>query len=212
MTDIRLFFSKKDIAKYISHLDLVRLFSRAVMRCELPIWFTEGFNPHPYMTFALPLSLGIESEREAIDIRLNEDLTLNNVVDSLNKVLPNGIKMLDGNIPKYKPKEIVSALYEITVSGNKIEQFNEFINQNQILVQKKSKKQLTEIDLKNEFEIKLLDQKQDLVINILLPTGLTKNINPNLFTNAFLSFSNEQSTQVNIVRKAIYCANGEIFS
>jgi radical SAM-linked protein len=66
-TDIRVFFSKTGNAKYISHLDLYRSFSRAIQRSGLPVWITEGFNPHIYITFALPLALGIEGQEEAMD-------------------------------------------------------------------------------------------------------------------------------------------------
>lgn len=61
MTTVRIFYKKLDVAKYISHLDMQRCMQRAVKRAKLPVWYTEGFNPHPYITFALPISLGIES-------------------------------------------------------------------------------------------------------------------------------------------------------
>ena len=66
--DVRLFYSKTGSAKYISHLDTMRAFQRAFRRCrDLDFWYTEGFNPHLYLTFALPLSLGYESGAETVD-------------------------------------------------------------------------------------------------------------------------------------------------
>ena len=59
--------------RFISHLDMTRFMARVIRRAELPVWYTEGFNPHLYMTFALPLSLGFESEYEVVDIRLLDD-------------------------------------------------------------------------------------------------------------------------------------------
>ncbi|MBQ9964192.1 MAG: DUF2344 domain-containing protein, partial [Clostridia bacterium] len=59
---MRITFSKTGSARYISHLDLNRTMTRAVRRAGLPIWYTEGFNRHPYLTFAAPLSLGYEGE------------------------------------------------------------------------------------------------------------------------------------------------------
>ena len=59
--------------RFISHLDMTRFMSRTIRRAELPVWYTEGFNPHLYMTFALPLSLGFESDYEVVDIRLLDD-------------------------------------------------------------------------------------------------------------------------------------------
>ncbi|MBR3737453.1 MAG: TIGR03936 family radical SAM-associated protein, partial [Eubacterium sp.] len=73
MQEIRLRFSKTDTAKYISHLDINRAFQRAFSRAKINLWYTEGFNPHPYMSFSLPLSLGVESLCENVDIRIIDD-------------------------------------------------------------------------------------------------------------------------------------------
>ena len=58
---VRLVFSKTGRARYISHLDLNRTMARVLRRAGIPLWYTEGFNKHPYITFAAPLSLGCES-------------------------------------------------------------------------------------------------------------------------------------------------------
>ena len=70
MREVRLKFSKTGQAKYISHLDTNRVFSRAFSRAKINLWYTEGFNPRPYMSFSLPLSLGVESLCENVDIRI----------------------------------------------------------------------------------------------------------------------------------------------
>ena len=72
MKNVRILFSKTGRAKYVSHLDLVRAMTRAVRRANIPLWYTEGFNRHPYLTFASPLSLGYEGLRESVDIRMEE--------------------------------------------------------------------------------------------------------------------------------------------
>ena len=68
MKDIRIRFEKTGRARYISHLDLTRAMTRAVRRAGLPIWYTEGFNKHPYLTFAAPLSLGFEGTDESLSL------------------------------------------------------------------------------------------------------------------------------------------------
>ena len=73
-TTVRIRFSKTGRARYISHLDLNRTMTRAVRRAGLPIWYTEGFNPKPKITFAAPLSIGTESMCEFMDIRLTEKM------------------------------------------------------------------------------------------------------------------------------------------
>ena len=95
MREVRLRFSKTDRAKYISHLDTNRVFQRAFSRAKINLWFTEGFNPHPFMSFSLPLSLGVESLCENVDIRLLDDMTDSELKSRMNGVLPDGIRIVD---------------------------------------------------------------------------------------------------------------------
>ena len=74
MQNVRIWFSKTGVVKYISHLDLTRCMARALKLSGLPVWYTQGFNPRIYMTFAMPLSLGVSGLRECVDIRLTEEL------------------------------------------------------------------------------------------------------------------------------------------
>ena len=92
---IRVFFEKKDIARYLSHLDLMRCFTRAVKRTGADVWYTEGFNPHLYLMFPAPLSLGFESEYEVVDMRMEEEQDLGLFVEKLNEALPSGIQCGD---------------------------------------------------------------------------------------------------------------------
>ena len=111
MRAVRLNFSKTGRAIYISHLDINRMMTRAVRRAKLPMWYTEGFNPHPYLTFALPLSLGQSSDCEYMDIRIEGDITDEEIMNRLNAVLPEGVKILSVSAPVYDAKEIEKALY-----------------------------------------------------------------------------------------------------
>ena len=92
MREVRLRFSKTDRCKYISHLDINRCMARALSRAKIPLWYTEGFNPHPYMSFSLPLSLGVESFCESVDLRIVGDITNQEIKDNLNEMLPEGIR------------------------------------------------------------------------------------------------------------------------
>jgi len=123
MQNIRIWFSKRGRAKYISHLDLMRAMSRAVRRAGLPIWYTEGFNPHPYLSFALPLPLGQESLREAMDIRLLAGMPLDEITRRFEGVLPEGIEVLSAAQPWCGPGEIAAAAYEIAIPCGDPEEF-----------------------------------------------------------------------------------------
>ena len=95
MREVRLRFSKTGRLKYISHLDINRAMSRALKRAGIPLWYTEGFNPHPYMSFSLPLSLGVESLCENVDLRITGEITNKEIKDRLNSVLPEDLKIVD---------------------------------------------------------------------------------------------------------------------
>ena len=73
MHTIRIWFTKTGEAAYISLLDLQRVMGRALKRSGLPVWYTLGFNPHIYMTFACPLSLGQESLVESVDVKTEQE-------------------------------------------------------------------------------------------------------------------------------------------
>ena len=115
MRCVRIRFSKTGRMIYISHLDINRLRTRAVRRAKLPMWYTEGFNPHPYIAFALPLSLGQSSECEYMDIRIEGDMTNAQVEESLRAVMPEGIGIVSVTDPVFSPNEIVSAKYGVTL-------------------------------------------------------------------------------------------------
>ena len=90
MKNVRIYFKKTDRMKFVSHLDMTRVMSRLIKKSGIPIWYTEGFNKHIYMNFALPLSLGFEGFGEIMDIRLVDDEYKNeNVLNNLQKVCPN---------------------------------------------------------------------------------------------------------------------------
>ena len=92
---LRLRFNKEGLARFISHLDLMRTFERAFRRAELPIAFSQGFNPRPKMTFASALSVGISSSSEYLDVEFSEDVSASDVALKLNPALPEGIKVTD---------------------------------------------------------------------------------------------------------------------
>lgn len=100
MYKIRFTFTKKGFLKYISHLDLMRLLQRAMRRANLPLKMSEGFSPHPKLSIARALKLGLESENEEASIMLKESMSVDEFKDRLQKQLPQGMEIKDaqGNI------------------------------------------------------------------------------------------------------------------
>ena len=89
--------------------------ARALRRAQIDVWFTQGFNPHPYITFALPLSLFYESACEVMDMRLEGELPLADVRVRLAAQMPEGILVREAAEPVMKPTAIELASYEITL-------------------------------------------------------------------------------------------------
>ena len=89
----RALFEKLGNARFISHLDLMRLFQRAFKRAGLPLTHTQGFNPRPSVSIALPLSLGAESHCELLDFDLEQPVSLDDIRDRLNEALIEGIRV-----------------------------------------------------------------------------------------------------------------------
>jgi radical SAM-linked protein len=95
MYKVNFIFTKKGLMKYISHLDLMRLFMRSLRRAELPIKITQGFNPHPKFSIKRALKLGVESENEEAAIVLKEAIKPEEFKERMQKQLPEGISIRD---------------------------------------------------------------------------------------------------------------------
>ncbi len=207
MNNVRIFFAKTGRAIYISHLDLYRVFQRAVKRCKLPVWETQGFNPHIYITFALPLALGTEGICESLDTKLTEDISFEEICERLNSALPRDIRVLSAAEPVYKNTDIEKSEYEICISTD-WDKLCGFFSQEKIITEKKTKKGISEIDLKPMIEIV---EMKDGFIRMRLPSGTQTNINANLVFEAFEKQFDMEIDTLNIKRTAVYCQNGEIF-
>ena len=109
--EYRAVFSKTGRAKYISHLDLMRAFQRVFKRAPLPIWHTQGFNPHVYIMFPLALPLGTDSRVEIMDFALTEDIPYGEVLERMNAQTPVGLEIVSVSKPEHKHTDITSAEY-----------------------------------------------------------------------------------------------------
>ena len=208
MRNVRIIFTKKDRLKFLSHLDMNRFMTRVLRRSKMPIWYTEGFNPHPYVTFALPLSLGFESEYEVMDIRIEDDSFSNaDVKKSLEKAMPEYIKIIDVFDPVLKPGKIAFAKFLAEfISSEQLEIVNNIYSLDEIAVEKRGKKgKVSVIDLKPHIkELKTYEKDGRFFAEITLPAGGDCNINPTLF------FGNVSSDCI-ITRLAILDADGNLF-
>ena len=214
MRSVRVFYKKFGSMKFISHLDMNRFMIRMVRVSKIPVWYSEGFNPHPYITFALPLSLGFDSSYEVMDIRLDDDTYSNEeVFNSLSSVMPPDIKIFKVSNPVMKAGEIASAEFVITfdeIDKNLTEKFNDFLAADkEILVEKKSKKgKLNTIDISHMiYSYKL----QDNELKLNLAAGGSDNLNPKLLLEAFSKEYNLTLPNYSIKRIMIYTKENKQF-
>lgn len=201
--------------RFISHLDMTRFMARLIRRAELPVWYTEGFNPHLYMTFALPLSLGFESEYEVVDIRLLDDrYDISTLPEKLNAVCPPYIRFFDAVEPIKKAGDVAAAKFSIAFDDNGEigNTLNQFLSRESITVLKKTKKGgEREIDVADKIKsFEIVTRDNNTVLNITLPAGSSENLNPELFLNKFFEEYGKYYCYV-INRTSVLDANGKPF-
>lgn len=212
MREVRLRFSKTDRCKYISHLDINRCMSRALTRAKIPLWYTEGFNPHPYMSFSLPLSLGIESFVESMDIRIIGDITNEEIKKKMNEMLPDGIRILEVYDDFRQDKDIAYSDYVFKIQFNDnetaLQKINNVLNSDEIIAERKVKKGKRKIF--KETNLKPLIQKfnssirgEDIILNLRLMAGIEKNLNPTLLFDTIIKLIDMDFEWKSISRIAI---------
>ena len=165
----------------------------------------------------MPLSLGIQGKRESMDLRLIDEICEKELMDRLNSCLPKDIQVFNITEQVMKPKEISYALFEIEfmpeiVSAKDFELvLRDFMNRDSIIIEKKTKSGIKEIDLKLElkdFELKEKNGKINLLLT--LPAGNVNNINPLLFLNEFKKLELGDFSY-NITRLNMFNKNLEVF-
>lgn len=217
--DVRMSFQKTGMAKFISHLDTVRCITRAMKRACVPIWFTEGFNPHAFLTFAMPLSLGFESLCETVDFRLIEEVDLNELASKINDALPVDITVKEIYVYETSPNDIRWAEYKIIFNNPDkllLENAEKVLSANEILALKKSKqgrrKVEKEVNIKEHIKsFELIEENGKLILNTVLSSGTSININPMLLIGALVKDTNTDEQDVDIIKVQSFTENMEEF-
>ena len=179
-------YGKSDRAQYISHLDFLRTIGRAMRRANLPLEYSKGFNPHPLITFAAPISVGIKSRCEMFCARLTEDIPEEDFKKRLVSAMPECLPIIGVTRNEIDFKKIYSADYEIETEKKVTDkQIKAFMAQTQILIDKKTKKGIKETDIKADiFNISVNDN----TITATLKTSDQGSLKPMLLTMAMNRF------------------------
>ena len=213
MKTVRVFFKKLGRMKFISHLDMTRFMSRLITKSQIPVWYTEGFNQHIYMNFALPLSLGFEGMYEILEIRLNDDEYSNEAcLEALKRVSPPDIEFVRVAEPRMPMKDIAFAEFVLDFGDNISsikEKLSEFLSRDSIICEKKGKKgKIKEIDIIPK--IASFGFPNDKLV-LWLTAGNEDNLNPSLVMDTFFAQTETEELFYSVTRTAILDKNKKIF-
>lgn len=180
---VRIKFCKIGNLQFISHLDLQRSFHRVLVRAGIPMWYTKGFNPHAKLVFGVPLSVGTESMCEMADLKIERQISLEDIKNQLNACLTDEMYVLDAYYPTTKFADISYADYTITIRSPKITEncANDVISlfSAPIMMLKKSKSGEKEVDITTFIKKLSVSAKNgEMQINAILSAGSTENLNP----------------------------------
>ena len=218
MDKLRLRFSKTGRAVYISHLDLMRTMTRAFLRAECRLKYSEGFNPHPNISIALPLSVGCESLCEIMDFRLIEGKDPDDILKSLSVQLPEGIEALEVYGYERKVKDIkwikISGVFEYDErdAAEMAEKLNAFYSRGNIVISKKTKRGVGETDIRPAVkEIEFAQEGADVRLNAVI-SAQEPTLNPELLADALRQLCPEIAPDfAKFKRLEIYDENMEVF-
>ena len=204
---VRVWFSKHGRIKYVSHLDIMRCMTRAVRRADIPLWYTEGFNPHPYLNFLQPMPLGVEGVNEPLDIRIEGEISDKEIMDKLNAVLPVGIEITKVTQPFMKSNDLAFAEYEIYFEKeeNLSEKLTKAMDSGVLSCEKMGKvngrKRVKEVNVsENIRKYSISENDNAVVMNVVLPGGNTKNVNPMNLLDAVNRYLESDIVPLNIIR------------
>lgn len=208
-------YGRDDRVKYISHLDFMRCFHRAVRRSPLQFMFSQGFNPHPIMTVAQPLSVGVTSESEYMKVGFDGEYDGDYIVKALNSVMPPGFIVYAAKKLKDKELDITKldrAVYiaEIECTGGF--DADEFMKNKELKVMKKSKSGVKESDIREHiFYIKELSRENGiLTIEMCVSVGSVYNLKPESVADAMEKYGSDfKYTFISVHRKKMLCGDKE---
>lgn len=226
---MRIKFIKVGDMIYISHLDVQRLLQRAFRRANVELAFSQGFNPHPKMSYGNALALGVESYGEYVDIEIKDDIGSQELMDRINNQLPDGMQFekcieLEGG-ERALAANIMFGDYEFEIENiNKLDEETVLKNleklkssESILTTRRNKKKRIVEVDIRpliKTIDIKKVDNEK-IVVSSILATGSKQNLNTNVFVPKLLEYLDIEMDplDVDIKRNNLYFEiQGELLS
>lgn len=193
-------FAKEGYIKYTSHLDMLRLFKRAFKKCGIKLMHSQGFNPHPKMGFAQPLSLGYTSRCELLEFETVEAMSTADMKDKLAAVMPMGVEILAVAPLNIKAKSLASvvdeALYKVVFpvksdSRDFDKVLEEYLAQTELMAEKRQKKtkKMVASNIRGKIRTITLGEGEKLTLMMNLDCGSISNLSPEQVIASFVQFA-----------------------
>ncbi len=196
MNKLRLYFKKYDNMRFVGHLDLLKTVQRAITRANIPAAYSQGFNPHQIVSFAMPLSLGYTGLSEIVEIDLESDIDENDCIKRLNSVFPKGLEIIRAETLKEGEKTAASlvegAVYEIGFPEELWDKLgdavNKILNATEILIEKESKHKINYVNIRGLINSISLIPENPGIIRISCAAGSVKTVRLDHILEEFYKF------------------------
>lgn len=215
---VRIKFEKTGALQYISHLDLHRTFCRLLVRCEVPVWYSEGFTPHPRLVFATPLSVGAESVCEYMDVFVNgnaQSVDTDVIRWKLRDTGIDGLIVRDVYLPSTKFSTITHSDYLIKIkTANADEQLAkrcaETLSASPLVVLKRTKSGERDVDISSQIVYAKVDFCDgEIRIDARLAADSASFLNPEYLVKVLKEkcgiLENAANDEYSIMRTAVKC-------
>lgn len=204
---VRVRFSKQGMMKFIGHLDIVRYFQKVNRRAGVDVAYSEGFSPHQKMSFASPLSVGLLSKGEYFDMEVNSSKSSKEMIDLMNAQNVEGIEVLSYKLLSETDKNCMSIVaaadYFVYTKDFDEQNLNDFMEQSEINVLKKTKKSEKQVNIRPMiYELK----KEEDGIFMKVAQGSAENLKPDLVIKSLYEWCNKELPQgIVYERLDMYC-------
>ena len=164
---IRFKFRKVGNLQFISHLDLQKAMAKVLVRAKAPLWYSKGFNPHAKLIFALPLSVGAQSECEYLDVRVERAIPPLELMEHINAELTEELRFLDAYYPETALEDIYWAEYDFSIKTTGADEnmaldVEKLLKAEQVIILKKAKDKYKKIFFK---EVDIAPYVRDVSVN-----------------------------------------------
>lgn len=217
---VRIRFRKVGKLQYISHLDLQRTMQHCIKRSGIPAWYTKGFNPHYKLVFALPLSVGAESECELLDLRIDREISNGEILRLFNETVTEELRGIEAYTPETKFADIAWAAYCVTLTGAAVadgaaEAVRQVLTTSPLMMIKRSKSGEKEVDLVPMIRaVEASGGAGELTLRLMLSAAGADYLNPELVVTALRErlwpgIDDPVQLSWRILRENVYLADGK---